>query len=123
METFTLEVILQVSSLAILFVQGLFMWLLWSLRREFVRRTDCEQCMNGLGVRVGETKNRLQTVELKVESMPKISAVHEIMLAIEEVKGEQKALTERIAGLSEILRRLEHPLDLLTQHHIKDSIR
>ncbi len=123
METLTLEVVLQVSSLAILFVQGFFMWLLWSLRREFVRRSDCEQCMNGLGIRVGETKTRLQAVELKLESMPKVTAVHEIMLALEEVKGEQKALAERIAGLSEILRRLEHPLDLLTQHHIKDSFR
>jgi hypothetical protein len=105
--------------LIISIVQLLLVWAIWSMRKEFVRQTDCaahkkeqSDCLTTLAARV-------TNAEADICNMPQPAAWSKMQVAIEEVRGSNRALLAKLEGQNELLKRIEHPMQLLIEHHLR----
>lgn len=104
----------QMISVAVIVVQGLVTWVLWSLRKSFVRKEDCSACSEQLAEKV-------QHVERELGKLPSPESWAAMQVAIEEVRGSNRVVLAKIDGQGELLRKFEHPMQLLIEHHIKGN--
>ncbi len=93
-------------------VQLLLAWVIWSMRKEFIRRDECTTCASGLAQRVS-------AVESDLGNLPTSESWGKMQVAIEEVRGSNRVVLAKLEGQSELLKRIEHPMQLLMEHHIK----
>jgi hypothetical protein len=94
-------------------VQVVMGWLLWSLRKEFVTGRDCSACRSTCRKEVAEDMQKL----------PSIKSIADLAKEMEGLRGDLKAQAADIRGLSEVLKRVEHPLDLLLEHQLAEGRR
>lgn len=94
-------------------VQGVMGWFMWSLRKEFVTGKDCAAC------RVVCRKE----VTVAMEKLPSIASMADLDTELEGLRGDVKAQAADIRGLSEVLKRVEHPLGLLLEHQLAEGRR
>lgn len=93
-------------------VQLLLAWVIWSMRKEFIRREECTTCSSGLSQRVS-------AVESGLDSLPTSESWGKMQVAIEEVRGSNRVVLAKLEGQSELLKRIEHPMQLLMEHHLR----
>jgi len=117
---FAWDKILNVASLLVLIFQGVLTWGLWSLRKQFVSHKDCEGRCRESDDRAGKADARMAQMEAKQAAMPTASDVGYIKDRTAAIEGELKALAATMDGLSKILTRIERPLDLLMEHHVRE---
>lgn len=94
------------------------LWLMWSMSRKFMTREDCGACREKLGIRVTSLESSQCSLDNKIDRRPPLEALHEIALKQQELAGDVEALTREVAGVKELLERIEHPLNLLMEHHL-----
>lgn len=99
------------ASLAVLLVQGLFAWALWSLRRAFVRNDDYLLHVQRDARREAATARRLGTIEEHLRLAPGTSDMAGLYSDLAALRGEMQALNARISGLDRLLERLERSFD------------
>ncbi|AGW12826.1 DUF2730 family protein [Megalodesulfovibrio gigas] len=97
---------------ALLLVQALFGWAMWSLRKEFVRKDDHSLSCSSLA-------QRLVAVEQHLDRMPTAEQWQQLQVAIEEMRGGHKVVLAKLEGQGEVLKRIEHPVHLLMEHHLR----
>jgi len=103
---------------AALIIQGLFVWITWSLSRKFV---TCDTCT----ARHADYDKHLATVvaegqELRA-SLAKLATtddLHHVAMQVQELSGGQEALRESVKSLGISIDRLDKPIQLLLEHHI-----
>lgn len=93
-------------------VQLLLAWVIWSMRKEFIRREECTTCASTLSQRVS-------AVESGLDSLPTSESWGKMQVAIEEVRGSNRVVLAKLEGQSELLKRIEHPMQLLMEHHLR----
>lgn len=93
-------------------------WAMWSMNRKFVTREDCTKCAVQIGERVSNLENQRTCIDVKLDKLPQMQALHDIALRQEELAGQMEALKATIEGLRDVLRRVETPLDLMLEGHL-----
>jgi hypothetical protein len=94
-------------------VQAVMGWFMWSLRKEFVTGKDCAACRSTCRKEVAESMDKL----------PSIQSMADLKTELEGLRGDVKAQAADIRGLSEVLKRVEHPLSLMLEHQLAESRR
>ena len=107
-----METIFKWMPLMLTAVQLLLAWVLWSMRQAFVKRDECSACTTALSQRV-------TAVEADVENLPTSESWGKMQVAIEEVRGSNRVVLAKLEGQSELLKRIEHPMQLLMEHHLR----
>lgn len=105
----------EVASLLALPASAVLGWLVWSLRKEFVRQDDHNN-------HKADVERRIAHLENELNGMPTSDETKELLLAIENMRGNMRALEARVGGQYDILRRVEVQLNrvdnyLLTREH------
>lgn len=95
-----------------LVAQGLLAWIMWSMRREFVRRDDCSACAAALA-------SRICTVEVGLSSLPSAESWTKMQIALEDQRGSVRVMLAKMEGQEALLKRIEHPMQLLMEHHLR----
>lgn len=104
----------RVLSPVIVLLQGLLCWILWSLRKQFVTREDCTSKCQLL-------EKRQAVLQTAQESSPTGKDVGDIKDRLGCIEGDIKTLVATGKGQAELLRRLEGPLNLLMEHHLREK--
>lgn len=110
--------IARLTPLAVLFIQGLFAWVLWTLRRAFVRGDEYlrhiereQRLRQEHTARAATLENRLLTLEQRVNQLPDARALQDLASAVESLRGDIKAVDMRITGVDRLMLRLEKALE------------
>lgn len=99
-------------------VGGLCWWvLLRKMREEFVPR---DQFMRTIE-RVGTLEDGVATINGRLDALPTAESVNQILLRLEGVRGDLRAMREKAEGQDRALARLERAVDRLTDHHIESG--
>nr|WP_284701206.1 DUF2730 family protein [Rhodoplanes tepidamans] len=71
------------------------------------RKANADQ-LAALGQKFGEADKRLTQIEGRIESLPDRDATHRLELSLAEMRGDLKALTERIGPMAATSARLQN---------------
>ena len=93
-------------------VQLTLAWVIWSARKEFIRRDECTTC-------AGTLLQRVSAVESGLDSLPASKSWRKMQVAIDEVRASNGVVLAKLEGQSELLKRIEHPMNLLMEHHLR----
>lgn len=114
--------ILQIWPILTLAGYVLMGWLLWHLSKSFVSRKahealkqevkDIKDCME-------DVSNQLSKVNGRLDMLPAAPEINRILLGLEELRGTQRELMATMKGQDEVLKRIEHPVQLLMGEAIK----
>lgn len=105
---------IEASSAALLVIQALLVWALWSLRKQFMSREGCDERCKKLEKRQGD-------LEASHKAMPSSGDLGAIKDRLGKIEGGVEALGATVKGQGEIMLRIERPLNLLIEHHLKGS--
>lgn len=107
-----MEILIRWAPLMLTVIQLLLGWGIWSMRKEFVRREECMTRAGTLAQRVGQ-------VETMIDGLPSAKSWNKMQVAIEEVRGSNRVVLAKLEGQNELLKRIEHPMSLLMEHHLR----
>jgi hypothetical protein len=114
-----METIFKMAPLVLTVVQLLLAWVIWSMRKEFVRQDDCSKHKGELSACHAALAARVTNTEADIGNMPQPAAWSKMQVAIEEVRGSNRVVLAKLEGQSELLKRIEHPMQLLMEHHLR----
>lgn len=114
-----LDIILKLGSAIVLVFQGLLAWALWSLRKQFVARSHCDgQCQNMAEKHAALSQAQAQ-LEQAQKALPDAAEVQAMAVQLAEIEGSIKAVMATVQGQAELMQRIERPLNLLLEHHVR----
>lgn len=120
------SIALNVVSLLVLAFQGLLTWVLWSMRKEFVSSTHCgNQCKAAAEKRaeLEKAQAKLEQEQARLEqaqkALPDADEVQAMAVQLAEIEGSIKAVMATVQGQAELMARIERPLNLLLEHHVR----
>lgn len=96
--------------------------LYWHLSKRFVKREEHEAMkvdVKGLQVSVDSLGGKMSSIMTRLDNLPSAGEVNKILLGLEELRGSQRELTATIKGQEEVLKRIEHPVQLMMGEAIK----
>lgn len=106
------SIVFNAASLVLLLFQGLLVWVLWSLRKQFVARSHCDAQCQALA--------RKQTeLEQAQKALPDADEVQAMAVQLAEIEGSIRAVMATVQGQAELMQRIERPLNLLLEHHVR----
>lgn len=104
--------------LVVLVVQGLLAWLMWSLRREYVTRADCNACHTTIETQIAGMDTRMAGLAGAVETAPTSKDMQTVMVQLAEISGELKAANARAEGQAELLKSVSRQVSMLNDYHV-----
>ena len=110
-----MEKLLQYWPILVGVAQGIMLWVLWSMKKSFVTSDNCVACRKSCRKEVAEA------VEKDLKRLPSNDALGALATQLEGLRGDVKTQGADLRGLTELLKRVEHPLNLLMEHHLRDS--
>lgn len=106
------SIVFNAASLVLLLFQGLLVWVLWSLRKQFVARSHCDAQCQALARKQAE-------LEQAQKALPDADEVQAMAVQLAEIEGSIKAVMATVQGQAELMQRIERPLNLLLEHHVR----
>lgn len=105
------------DAVTVLLAVGAFAFglLLWRLKGEFAGKKE----QGELEHRMERTEADVARLKTLVESIPDHEDLSDLKTKLAEVEGGVKVVATEISGLKEVLKRIEEPLRLLVEHHLK----
>lgn len=98
-------------------------WLLWSLRREFVKRSDCEVCRKEIAGRISDLEERQgrdaahrDNLAQKLEVLPTSEDLAGLKVSMTELAGNMKAMQATISGQADLLRVVKEQGDTVHKY-------
>jgi hypothetical protein len=110
--------LVNVASLLVLVLQGVMAWVVWSLRKQFMTRESCDGRCGQVEERQSKADSRMTEMEAAQRSMPTAKDINSLNGKLGGIEGEIKALLATVRGQADTMRRIEHPLNLLLEHHL-----
>lgn len=114
------------AQLLLLVFQALLAWGMWSLRKQFIPRTECDgrcdaDAAKHTELAQGQTALEGELARLKQaqEALPGPDEVAAIQVQLAEIEGSVKAVMATVQGQAELMQRIERPLNLLLEHHVR----
>ena len=115
-------------NLAILAAQGIWGWLWWSLRKQFVSVETHTACQNMLGKRLGKAENdiaalahQLEIVGRDVMALPTVQGINDLCVALERVRGEMQGFRAEMSGQRDFMQRTERQITLLIENELNGA--
>ncbi len=108
----------RIASVFIVLAQGVLVWILWSLRKQYVSRDHCEtQCQKHAEKRaaIEQRQARLEQTQANAPTGREMSAIKD---QLGDMAGDIKALRVTTEAQSDAMKRIERPLNLLLEHEI-----
>ena len=96
-------------------------FLLWHLSKSFVKREEHEALkieVDAVRGCVDDVSRGVNTIQHRLELLPAARDLNKILLSLEELRGTQKELVAKMNGQEEVLKRIEHPVQLLMAAHM-----
>jgi len=141
------EDVLKWWPVALFVFQGLGIWIAWSLSKKYVTREDCKKCRderdkaNGkeaeamsradkekaeackecreaFDKRLDKVEKRGATVDVILETLPKVKDIHDLSISLESLRGGQQALTEGVKSLGVSMDALRRNIDMLMENEL-----
>lgn len=103
---------------AVLVVQGLFVWSMWSLRRNFMTCDACQGHRVGYDKRLADAEGEGQALRASLDNLPTAKDLHEVVKEVAAVGGGMEAARESVKALGISIDRLDRQIQLLLEHHI-----
>ncbi|MDR1359477.1 MAG: DUF2730 domain-containing protein [Deltaproteobacteria bacterium] len=116
-------------SVAVLAFQGLWGWLLWSLRKQFVSAEAHEEArrqhagrMDGIEDEVGNLSRRVDLVERDAQSLPALAqGMNDLGICLERLRGEVMGLRAEMAGQKDAMKAIERQMALLMENELRGA--
>ena len=108
----------RIGSVALVLLQGLLVWILWSLRKQFVSRSHCDKRCAGHKDARAELEKRQAAIEQAQAVAPTARDMAAITHQLGDMAGDIKALRAITEAQADAMKRIEHPLNLLLQHEL-----
>lgn len=115
-------------SLAIVVVQVLWGWVLWSLKKQFVSVDAHGACqstkrkrLGTLEVDLGGLSHRLDIVERDVKALPTVQGINLLSIELEKVRGELVGFRSEMTGQREFMKRTERQISLLIENELRGA--
>lgn len=112
--------------LVVLVANALFWWGGWSLSKKFVTREDYEadrtklrEAQSALAKGHEAVLASQSALETAINNLPTGKEMHAIALSLTEMRGDMKALSEKMDGQTALQARMENNLDLLMRGHMR----
>lgn len=108
----------RVGSVVLVLAQGALVWILWSLRKQYVSRDHCDkQCRDHADAQAVIEKR--QAVMEQAQAMaPTGRDMASIREQLGDMAGDIKALRVTTEAQADAMKRIERPLNLLLEHEI-----
>lgn len=101
------DTILRLIPVALMLVQGLFAWAVWSLTKRFVSTDSCTKCREKIGAEVAAMQSRQTALESTIRELPSKTELHELALTMKDLQGELKAMQSSVETLKTMTNRQE----------------
>jgi hypothetical protein len=116
-------------SLAIVCIQAVWGWLLWSLRKQFISaeehaesRKQIDARMDGIENKADALAHRVDMVEREVRALPATEkGMNDLGIAMERVRGELVGLRAEVAGQRDSMKAIERQLSLLMENELRGN--
>lgn len=92
---------------------------LWRLKGEFPTRTEHKEATT----RIAQLEGDVQRLKTYQEMAPDHEDMGTVMDRLGRVEGSVNALAETVKGIKDIMERMERPLHLLLEFHLKERSR
>jgi len=99
---------------------------LWWLSRQFASKGEVEGLKKKDGElekRIGATEEEVTAMKARMESLPDHEDFAEMKEKLANVDGSVKVAAAEIRGLKDVMQRIEQPLNLLVEHHLRGASR
>lgn len=93
--------------------------LLWNLFSGPSRKNGAR--LDALASTLGQVEQRVYAIEQTQRALPDKGDIHELDIAMTSLKGELATMTEKLAGVSQIMSRLEATVSRHEDHLLKKS--
>jgi cell division protein FtsB len=90
-------------------------WVVYSLKRTFVRHEDMEPYAK----RLHHLETHMSRLENKLDGLPTAQAINKLSLSIEAMRGDFKALEQKVESQAAAMDRLAKSVDMLTEAHMR----
>lgn len=116
--------------------QGLLVWIFWSLRKKFVTCETCDTFRKDAAEKADKAKyaaieqaqtasaaaeQRFKEMERAMGDLASATDVKELLTDVGKLREGQRGMEEAVKGLGHSLDRIDKPLGLLLQHHLRDK--
>ena len=115
-------------TLATLILQGLWGWLWWSLRKQFVSVDAHNACQDKRGKRLGDAESnlasithRLEVVERDMKALPTVQGINTLSVELERLRGEMQGFRAEMKGQRDFMQRTERQISLLIENELKGA--
>jgi len=113
------NIVSNLGPMVLLVLQGLLLWVLWSLRKQFVPHTHCDAQCQALAKKHTELEQAQLKLEQAQKALPSADEVQELQVQLAAIVGSIKTVEATVKGQSEVMQRIERPLNLLLEHHLR----
>ncbi len=92
-------------------------WGIYHLSRRFVTKEEYENAKTEQDA----IAERLELLERRMETVPDGETMHKIALSLAEVRGDMKAVRNRMDGMETAIAGIKEQVNMLVQHHLENS--
>jgi len=115
------DLLLRLLPVIVLIVQGVLAWLLWSIRSSLVTKAECQVCRKAIEGDLAGLAKDAAVADARRDALPTAKDLAVFSAALEGVRGDLRALWEKVEGQGELLKRIEKPVQMLMDYHLEKS--
>lgn len=102
-----------------LMFQGFLAWGLWSLRKQFVSRDQCDEKSKEHTDGRTELEKQQAVIKQAQDMAPSGTEMKAINKRLGDIEGDIKALRVSSKAQAETMDRIERPVNILLEHHLR----
>ncbi len=121
MDDTTLKWVAIVAPCVVLVLQGVLAWASWTMNKKFMPAEECAKCREEMTGRVAKAETSLVCLDSRLERLPSEGELRALSVKLSELGGKIDTLSARIDGQESIMERVERPLSLLMEHHLRGA--
>lgn len=108
---------------AVVLFNAAFIVIVWALSKTFAQKDELKDGLKVESEKRGRLEHRLTVVEQQISQLPDHDDLGDVREALARVDKTVATVATEVSGLKEVLARVEHPLRLLVEHHMKGADR
>ncbi len=112
-------IISTLGPVVLMLIQGLLLWVLWSLRKQYVSTDYCDGQCKAVAEKHAALSQAQAQLEQAQKALPDADEVQAMAVQLAEIEGSIKAVMATVQGQAELMARIERPLNLLLEHHVR----
>ena len=93
---------------------------LYHLNKRFVSRQEHEDLAADMASGQAKHDQRLDVLERRMETVPSGKDIHKLQLAVEEMRGDNKAMRAQLDGMKDAMDGIGNNIDMLVRAHLKE---